>query len=128
MQNDVLKNNIAPWQEKGRWYHGVYDATNLTFISEKTDEFIKDSFELIQVPNTYVAVLRAKLNQTPDVKFFEPISASYKCSGVVVPSTTSAPHSYYQAAGRRGIVVGPAGANSGISEFWVFVVYNTNNE
>lgn len=21
MENDVLKNKIAPWQEKGRWYH-----------------------------------------------------------------------------------------------------------
>lgn len=37
MENDILKNKIAPWQEKGRWYHGVFDFSTGDFIKDKTD-------------------------------------------------------------------------------------------
>ena len=40
MQNDVLKNEIAPWQEKGRWYH--VHQTESGFDSANTDQFILD--------------------------------------------------------------------------------------
>ena len=38
MENDVLKNKIAPWQEKGRWYHGLYDTATKNFITPYSDE------------------------------------------------------------------------------------------
>ena len=41
MQNDVLKNEIAPWQEKGRWYHAHLTETG--FDSSYTDKFILDN-------------------------------------------------------------------------------------
>lgn len=28
MENDVLRNKIAPWQEKGRWYHARFVYNN----------------------------------------------------------------------------------------------------
>ena len=40
MQNMTLKNELAPWQEKGRWYHGVYNCGNGAFISDETDPLI----------------------------------------------------------------------------------------
>ena len=35
----MLKNNIAPWQEKGRWYHCVVesDGTSWTLNSNESD-------------------------------------------------------------------------------------------
>ena len=47
MQNDMLKNNIAPWQDKGRWYHGVYSHENGALISAKTDDFLLDTNNFI---------------------------------------------------------------------------------
>lgn len=43
MENDVLKNEIAPWQEKGRWYHAVFDVPTKTFIPELSDEYMTNS-------------------------------------------------------------------------------------
>ena len=39
MQNDVLKNEIAPWQEKGRWYHEVVESDGSTWsiITNESD-------------------------------------------------------------------------------------------
>lgn len=42
MQNDVLKNEIAPWQEKGRWYHGIFDCATGVFIADKTDDVLNN--------------------------------------------------------------------------------------
>lgn len=46
MQNDVLKNQIAPWQEKGRWYKGTYkrDANGISIDTDKSDKFLIDVF------------------------------------------------------------------------------------
>ena len=46
MENDVLKNRIVPWQEKGRWYHGIYDNSAASLINDKTDQYIIDNFTL----------------------------------------------------------------------------------
>ena len=35
MQNDVLKNSIAPWQEKGRWYHIQIESDGATWKINK---------------------------------------------------------------------------------------------
>ena len=44
MENDVFKNKIAPWQEKGRWYHIKLDSNGI--IQSETDTFIKNNFFL----------------------------------------------------------------------------------
>lgn len=48
MENDVLKNKIVPWQEKGRWYHGLWDYSTGKFDPTETDSILMDSniFEL----------------------------------------------------------------------------------
>ena len=45
MQNDMLKNNIAPWQEKGRWYHirVKSDGTVWTILYDESDKFFASS-------------------------------------------------------------------------------------
>ena len=53
MQNDVLKNNIVPWQEKGRWYHGLWDTSTDSFITEKTDSFINDHCTVSNISGVY---------------------------------------------------------------------------
>ena len=44
MENDVLKNRIVPWQEKGRWYHGIYDPVSQQLITEKCDPELLTNF------------------------------------------------------------------------------------
>ena len=44
MQNDVLKNKIAPWQEKGRWYHAHITEAGLD--TDNTDKFFIDNFSV----------------------------------------------------------------------------------
>lgn len=44
MENDVLKNKIEPWQEKGRWYKCT--IINNQIDTQKTDQFIVDNFEI----------------------------------------------------------------------------------
>ena len=41
MQNDVLKNTIAPWQEKGRWYHAYINNSGI--VANKSDQWIIDN-------------------------------------------------------------------------------------
>ena len=45
MENDVLKNKMAPWQEKGRWYHATVksDGTNWTIVNDETDAELRGS-------------------------------------------------------------------------------------
>lgn len=38
MENDVLKNKIAPWQEKGRWYHMHVNENGMDI--NNSDEYI----------------------------------------------------------------------------------------
>ena len=35
MENDVLKNKIAPWQETGRWYHIACDSNGTTWTLDQ---------------------------------------------------------------------------------------------
>ena len=44
MQNDVLKNEIAPWQDKGRWYH--FHMTEAGLDVNNSDKFIIDKFTI----------------------------------------------------------------------------------
>ena len=41
MQNDVLKNEIAPWQEKGRWYHAHITESGVDSVN--TDQYLLDN-------------------------------------------------------------------------------------
>ena len=44
MENDVLKNKIAPWQEKGQWYH-------LRIMRESEESMITIDFKRESVYN-----------------------------------------------------------------------------
>lgn len=45
MENDVLKNKIAPWQEKGRWYHCKLnsDGSVWKILFNESDKFFSSS-------------------------------------------------------------------------------------
>ena len=80
MQNDMLKNTIAPWQEKGRWYHLrlISDGSTWTIDKDHTDDFLSSSsiqssyyldlgikgcvvdFKMIEEPGTTVSSLLLK--------------------------------------------------------------------
>ena len=47
MENDVLRNKIAPWQEKGRWYHAHLTENGLDTLH--SDKFINDNFTISSI-------------------------------------------------------------------------------
>lgn len=74
MQNDMLKNNIAPWQEKGRWYHGVWDYSTDSFDPDETDSILLDTnlFEYTQDGGTkviYPLLVNNKRYAIIDIKY-----------------------------------------------------------
>lgn len=60
MENDVLKNKIAPWQEKGRWYHAHITESGIDSLN--TDKFLLDNMKIeagsgfFSFPSTCVVV------------------------------------------------------------------------
>ena len=72
MQNDMLKNNIAPWQERGRWYHAHLSSngTAYTLDKAKSDTFFSNSYisgQLLVIPtDEYTPVdLKVIFKNTP---------------------------------------------------------------
>ena len=123
MQNDMLKNNIAPWQEKGRWYHGVADAVNHTFIADKTDDFILNNFTLVLLSSCYCLTANGNLgddvasNSIIDVKLrFSGLGNSYGSGQSAI--------SYFYKNGTYAWPIIPSGITSGVIEFWAFIVLN----
>lgn len=121
MENDVLKNKIAPWQEKGRWYHGVLNKYYNGFETAETDQFLIDNFGIgVNGGYSYLRETSAdhKYNIL-DMKFryvtFKPASALLFTSML-----------YLYSDGRVGYFTGGINTGSGKVEFWAFIADNAN--
>lgn len=66
MQNDMLKNTIAPWQEKGRWYHGLWDFSTNSF--SECDKFITDHCDIAIQSNVASIYVKDHIGEIADVK------------------------------------------------------------
>lgn len=68
MQNDMLKNNVAPWQENGRWYHATvkFDANAGAWkvIQNESD----DTGSMIIAANFYLIFFNDKNHVILDYK------------------------------------------------------------
>ena len=116
MENDVLRNKIAPWQEKGRWYHGKVDLTGTpAFITEQTDKFLLD--------NTVIGASTGDILVVGKTNKIHFIDTKFKLNNYTRASASANYFVlYYYADGREGSTIAPAGATTGTTEFWVFVV------
>ena len=121
MQNDVLKNNIAPWQEKGRWYHAnIYSSSSVSGINtNRTDSFIVDNFNIYPISG--------KIYIGPKVGSENIVildcHANYK-NYTISTDATNVTLKYYAADGRIlwGFAGGPfTGADI---DLWLFVIEN----
>ena len=121
MQNDVLRNTIVPWQEKGRWYHGVYDVVTDSLVSDETDEFLLTNFTVLSVGNSRILTT---ISSTTEALKLQIIDCKYilrdMANNYVNGDTLHV--GYYYASNRRGIAIGTSGLTAGTSEFWVFIV------
>lgn len=62
MQNDVLKNKIAPWQEKGRWYHAFIESTGTALKLTICDlEGVRISGTSLLMPNSDFKLIDVKV-------------------------------------------------------------------
>ena len=120
MENDVLKNKIAPWQEKGRWYHGLWNLATNAFESVETDAELLSSDYEIQV-SAYTAYLNPKI----DIKKAIIKAVLKQRSAVTMPAAHTANignHRFY-ANGTVGMAFAPSSASSsGLFDVWLFIV------
>lgn len=68
MQNDVLKNKIAPWQEKGRWYHLRFniDGEDGIYIDHDNSDPIFHDSEMIY---TGIEIVISNIDQVVDMRY-----------------------------------------------------------
>ena len=116
MQNDMLKNNIAPWQEKGRWYHGKIDLATKTFMQDECDSYIIDNFILQSASQNYY------IGADVGKGYIMPISLQCVYHNVNSAATYFANNMYMTAGGIVRLGIFPVGINSGTLEFWIFIV------
>ena len=117
MENDVLKNKIAPWQEKGRWYHGVFTTDGDKLVTEKTDSFLLNNCGI--GINAGYAYLRPNDTKTQILDCERITNGTFTSAG-----TFSRDSVYRYTDGRLAIFISMASSNgfTGTCEFWVFVV------
>lgn len=117
MENDVLKNKIAPWQEKGRWYHGFLNVITGQPIANKTDSFLNDSSKFVYFFSSRRAFIHSKDTSIclVDAKF--KFSKDFTKAGAeMLPLGV-----YVTTAGGTGLLIGCEGLTGEI-EFWVYIV------
>ena len=114
MQNDVLKNEIAPCQEKGRWYHitAVSDGTTWSIDNDRTDP----EYQNATITNGYYVVVSDGSKPQPvDCKF---ILHSRPTSAVMYRTNN---FTLYFSTARTTAVLTAVANYTGDVEIWVFL-------
>lgn len=124
MQNDMLKNTVAPWQEKGRWYHGVWDYSTRKFDPDKSDPVLLDTslFEITGDGGANVTIYPLKVNG----KRYSIIDVKYKALNAVTVSSnnnTSIGAIRTTTLGSTGRIFArsSAGISGGRADIWLFM-------
>ena len=116
MQNDMLKNTIAPWQEKGRWYHGIWNFSTASMVAG-SDQYLLDTGGYSDSGNTIYFY-----DKTKKIEYINVVTktmSDYSCS---LSSTITGVKRYYT-TGEIGIPISTSNAyNSGHMEVWLFGV------
>lgn len=115
MQNDVLKNNIAPWQEKGRWYHGIIDCATNAFITADCDDVIKNEFLLFQSGISYLV----EKKQTSDRVIIDYVWRDNKKSNPATQTITQKAIRY-NTSGTVDLYISTSSYPDGTVDFWIF--------
>ena len=119
MENDVLKNKIAPWQEHGRWYHGVIDFTTNQFDRDKTDEFLLSKGSLSTAGGYFYVGFDQSLTD------YHIVDLKRIFHNNVIASATTVTEAYLMRTNGT-VTVRMCAANSsvGACEFWIFAYIN----
>lgn len=121
MQNDVLRNTIVPWQEKGRWYHGWIDMTNAAFITSKTDQYILDYFFIDGTTSKFLAP-KTTLTNYQKYRILD-LKTKFKNMTLTGNTTFTLGNQFIKTNGSREWPIYPAPTGvTGECEFWAFIV------
>ena len=113
MENDVLKNKIVPWQEKGRWYHGAWDISAQNWITDETDE------PLTHLSPTVSANIYYLYPTTDEFVFID--SKIIPRGKTEMSSSASAYMIRFSTTGKLGVPIAPSGT-SGIVDVYIFAI------
>lgn len=102
MLNQELKNKIAPWQKKGRWYHAFIESDGTTSSITVSDLDCTLSGATLTLPEDFTAI---------DVKF-----ADVDLAG----SKTISSYEKKTAASGKQIITLPAVADYTYCDLWMF--------
>lgn len=119
MQNDVLRNTIVPWQEKGRWYHGVYDIAASALDANHTDQYIIDNMTL-NTSASYVFI-----GPPTGSDHIHILDIVLKYLGLTAGSNQVLNLGANKYSSTDGLIkpsIAHTGFTSGTVEFWLFVV------
>lgn len=128
MQNDMLKNDIAPWQEKGRWYHGVFDCATHQLKSDKTDDLLLSSnFTIMNVGTQYMIGANGSFgDESTKYVILDCVIHTARYPNVMGSgSNLGTPYIY-----KSGVIFYPIAVtymSSGEVEFWCFIVKSEIN-
>lgn len=121
MENDVLKNKIAPWQEKGRWYHGLWDSDNSNWIATDTDDYLLNSVDVSSFGSNYAIIPKNYTKeQILDVKvyFRNPYSVTTSLNATIGSKRI-------QTNGKTLTVFAPAATGlTGLCDVWLFIIFD----
>lgn len=114
MQNDRLKNKIAPWQEKGRWYHATIQKSGATFVlvNQTSDVFIINNYRItgnqIVLCNSPYVILSAIIK--------------YPSNNIGSSSTTITATPVLLTSNESAITLTPYVPNNSTFDIWAFIV------
>ena len=120
MQNDVLRNTIVPWQEKGRWYHAKFDFSAGAIVAAETDQYLLDHATATLSGTTwYYNFDRVGNDHAAGI-------IDYKVLYTDIPIASTAATIYialrHYTNGNTGFIFALSDFNDGFADIWVFVV------
>lgn len=120
MQNDILKNTIAPWQEKGRWYHAYFVSDGSAWSIDKTKS---DPFFV----NTTITGSLTVVVRDPDLDSYDKVMIDIKIR--VRDNITANTLNLYSnnfnislAPNRQYILLGTPSNYIGDADCWIYVI------
>lgn len=117
MQNDMLKNNIAPWQDKGQWYHLKVesDGSAWSILYDESDERFQNS---VVASGYYIRIIDDKLKNYEESIIDIKVKINAPMTAATLYSTN---YNIYLTTTIQHVVLNAANNITGTVDIWLFI-------